>query len=137
MKKNVKQKAGFRWKMCLEINVYFLFTRINYELWWLICAMSYYRVFGAKRRKGATRKPAKLWLFSVFAWRPFAPPHESTRHSMRCVFGYCLSYLCLARRKVAMQKTRQNNLLAGCRLATFSRLRPENTFIRHDIKQPP
>jgi len=40
----------------------------------------------------------------VFAWRPFAPPHESTRHSMRCVFGYCLSYLCLAERKVAMRK---------------------------------
>jgi len=39
-----------------------------------------------------------------FAWRPFASPHGSTRHSMRCIYGYCLSYLCLAGRKVAMRK---------------------------------
>jgi len=62
------------------------------------------RQTGAKRRKVATRKPAKWWLFRVFAWWHFAPPHESTRHSMRFVFGYCLSYLCLARRKVATRK---------------------------------
>ena len=62
------------------------------------------RQTGAKTRKVATRKPAKWWLFRVFEWRPFAPPHDSTRHSTRCVFGYCLSYLRLARRKVAMQK---------------------------------
>ena len=62
------------------------------------------RQTGAKTWKVATPKPAKWWFFRVFAWRPFAPPHESTRHSMRCVFGYCLSYLCLARRKVAMRK---------------------------------
>jgi len=62
------------------------------------------RQTGAKTRKVATRKPAKWWLFLVFAWRPFAPPHESTRHSMHCVFGYCLSYLCLAGRKVATRK---------------------------------
>ena len=66
--------------------------------------MAKIRQTGAKTRKVATRKPAKWWLFRVFAWRPFAPPHKSTRHSMRCVFGYCLSYLCLARRKVAMRK---------------------------------
>jgi len=59
---------------------------------------------GAKTQKVDTRKPVKWWLFRVFAWRPFAPPHESTRHSMRCVFGYCWSYLCLARRKVAIRK---------------------------------
>jgi len=29
------------------------------KLWWLICAMSYKRVFGAKTEKVATRKPAK------------------------------------------------------------------------------
>jgi len=36
--------------------------------------MSYKRVFGAKTRKVATRKPAKRWFCRVFAWRPFAPP---------------------------------------------------------------
>jgi len=80
--------------------------------------MSY---FGAKRRKGATRKPAKWWPFRVFAWRPFAPPHESTRHSMRCVFVYFFSYLCLSERKVAKRKlaNRQNYYLAGFRVAIF------------------
>ena len=65
--------------------------------------VSYLRLTG---RKVATRKPAKWWLFRVFAWRPFAPPHESTRLSIRCVYGYCLSYLCLGEggRKVAMRK---------------------------------
>jgi len=58
----------------------------------------------AKTRKVDTRKPTKRWLFRVFAWRPFAPPHESTRHSMRWVFDYCFSYHCLAVRKVAMRK---------------------------------
>jgi len=75
-----------------------------YKLSWLICVMSFYRVFGAKGWKGATRKPAKWWLFRVFAWRPFAPPHESTTLFMRRLFASCLSYLCLARRKFATRK---------------------------------
>jgi len=45
-----------------------------------------------------------LFLVRVFAWRLFAPPHESSRHSMRCIFVYCSSYLCLAGRKVDMRK---------------------------------
>jgi len=66
--------------------------------------MSYNRVFGAKRRKGATRKPTKWWLFRGIAWRPFAPPYESTTLFMRRLFASCLSYLCLAGRKVATRK---------------------------------
>jgi len=60
-----------------------------------------FRIIVFLGQKGET---AKWSLFRVFAWRPFAPPHESTRQSMRCIFGYCLSYVCLARRKVAMRK---------------------------------
>jgi len=48
-------------------------------LWWLICAMSYYRVFGAKRRKGATRKPAK-WSLFVFSHGDLSPRHTKVRH---------------------------------------------------------
>ena len=92
-------------------------------LWWLICAMSYYCVFGAKRRKGATRKPAKWWLFRVFAWRPFAPPHESTTLFMRRLFVSCLSYLGGAKGRNA--KTRHNHLLAGFRVATFRVFAPK------------
>ena len=69
-----------------------------YILWWLICAMSYYRVFVANfrpatgkyetfhvspfrllfvvsclaGRKVATRKHEKVTIWRVFAWRPFA-----------------------------------------------------------------
>ena len=55
-------------------------------IWWLICAMSYKRVFGAKTRKVATRKPAKWWLWLVFAWRPFAPPGKDTTNSRRTLW---------------------------------------------------
>jgi len=55
-----------------HLSAFSTFVAISYHLlWWLICAISYYRVFGVKRRKGATWKPSKWWLF--------------------CVFGYCLS----------------------------------------------
>ena len=113
-----------------------LFVFLAIYLWWRICAISYYRVFGAKRRTGATRKPAKWWLFRVFAWRPFAPPHEGTRHSMRCVFGYCFSYLCLAGRKVAMQKPAKSPF-GGLSRGDLLRFRPENTLIRHGTNQQP
>jgi len=109
----------------------YLFHIWSRYLWWLICAMSYYRVFvakirqtGAKTQKVATQKPAKWWLFCVFAWRPFAPPFESTWHSMRCVFGYCLSCSCLARRKVAMRKPDKITLWRVC-VATFCVFTPK------------
>ena len=51
-----------------------------------VFAMSYKRVFRAKTWKGATQKPAKWWLFRVFAWRLFAPPQESTP---RLLFSSC------------------------------------------------
>jgi len=111
-------------------------TYVNPNLWWLIFAMSYQRVFGAKTRKGATWKPAKWWLFRVFAWRLFALPHESTWHSMRCIFGYCLSYLCLAGRKVAMQKPAKITIWRVLH-GNLSRFRPENPLIWHGTNQPP
>ena len=42
-----------------------------------------------RKRERPPRKTRQMMTFRVLAWRPFAPPHESTRHSMRCVFGYC------------------------------------------------
>ena len=30
-----------------------------------------------------SRKPTKWWHFRVFAWRPLAPPHESTFYALR------------------------------------------------------
>ena len=55
----------------------------------------------AKRRHAKTRQ---MVTFRVFAWRPFAPPHERTTLVMRRLFASCLSYLCLAGRKVTMRK---------------------------------
>ena len=71
------------------LNLKLLFTdrlvikTFQWYLWWLICAMSYYRVFRAKRRKGATRKPAKWWLF-VFSHGDLSPRHTNVRH-LSCV----------------------------------------------------
>jgi len=125
------------WKVLTTLSLLLIFIIEHqifyYFIWWLIvlliCAMSYKRVFGAKRRKVATRKPAKWWLFRVFAWRTFAPPHGSTRHSMRCVFVYCLSYLCLARRKVAMRKPAK----IKNRVATFRVFAPKTRL--YDMAQ--
>ena len=83
------EKDKTAWPVLLK---YVLPFKCHY-IWWLICAMSYYCVFGAKRRKGATRKPVKWWPFRVFAWRPFALPHESTTLFMRRLFASCLSNL--------------------------------------------
>jgi len=73
-----------------------------YGGWFVPCRISVFS--GRKREKAPRENPPNVDFFSVFAWRPFAPPHESTRHSMRCVSGYCLSYLCMAGLKVAMRK---------------------------------
>ena len=101
-------------------------------LWWLILAMSYYFVFGAKRRTGATRRPAKWWL-RVFAWRPFAPPHESTTLFMRCLFASCSSYRCLAWRKVAMRKPVKITISRVFRVATFRVFAPKTRL--YDLAQ--
>jgi len=44
-----------------------------------------FRIIVFSGHKSATLKPAKWlwWLFRVFAWRPFAPAHESTTPFMR------------------------------------------------------
>jgi len=73
-------------------------------LWWLIYAMSYKRVFGAKTRKVVTRKPVKWWFWRVFAWRPFAPPGKDTTNKMRKGDARKVSYFRVAGRKVAMRK---------------------------------
>jgi len=73
-------------------------------LWWLICAMSYKRVFGAKTRKVATRKPAKWWFWRVFEWRPFASPGKDTTNNSPKRNAWNVAYFCVAGRKVAMRK---------------------------------
>jgi len=126
-----------------------------------------FRIIVFSRRKGATRKPAKWWLFRVFAWRPFAPPHGSMTLFMRRLLASCLSYLCLAGKR-GHAKTRQNHHLVGFSRGDlsprqaktrkgakrkpaiwwkslfgrfsrgdFSRFLPENTLIRHGTNQPP
>ena len=79
-------------------------------LWWLICAMSYKRVFGVKTRKVATRKPAKWWFWRVFAWRPFASPGKDTTNSSRKHNAWNDAYFRVAGRKVAMRKHKQVNI---------------------------
>jgi len=126
----------------------------------------------AKTRKVATRKPAKWWLFLVFAWWPFAPPGKDTtnrgenakgRHAktrqMMTFSCFRMVTVCPATRKYATfhalrfrllfvvslpgeakgrhAKTRQNHLFCGFSCGNLSRCRPKNTFIRHDINQPP
>ena len=88
-----------------------------WKIWWLICAMSYYRVFGAKRRKGATRKPVKWWLFRVFAtYRPATRKYDTFHGSP---FPLLFVVYLPGGAKGRHAKTRQNHHLACFRVATF------------------
>jgi len=78
--------------------------RNDTKVWWLICAISYKRVFGAKTRKVARRKSTKWWFWRFFAWRPFAPPGKDTTHSRRKRNAWNVAYFRVAGWKVAMRK---------------------------------
>jgi len=95
-----------------------------YGGWFVPC-----RIIVFSGRKGATRKPAKWWRFRVFAWRPFAPPHENTTLFMRRLFASCLSYLCLEGRKVATRKPAKITIwrVFTWRLFAFSPRKHDNT----------
>ena len=82
--------------VCRLLNLHAYVIDICVLLWWLICAMSYYRVFGAKRRKGATHgdlsprhtkvRHVSCFAFSppvcrIFAWRGERSPRENTKKS--------------------------------------------------------
>jgi len=79
--------------------------------------MSYKRVFGAKTRKVAMRKPAKWWFWRVFAWRPFAPPGKDTTNSSRKRNAWNVEYFRVAGRKSA--KIVSFRHLAGFRVVPF------------------
>ena len=81
-------------------------------LWWLICAMSYKHVFGAKSRKIATRKPAKWCIFSCFRMATFHPATRkyATFHAYRFRLLFVVSLPGGAKGRHA--KTRQNHHLA-------------------------
>jgi len=100
------------------------------HVWWLICAMSYKRVFGLKTRKVATQKLAKWWGWRVFAWRPFVPPGKDTTNSSRKRNAWNVAYLRVAGRKVAMRNTKKSPF------GGFSRgdLSPRHPKIRHIYK---
>jgi len=106
LKKSLRGKT--KSKNAFSLQLYIMLnsppTRHLYLFWWFWSGMVADLCHGEKAPR---EKPAKWWLFRVFAWRLFAPPHKSAWHFMRCVYGYCFSYLCLARRKVAMRKPTQ------------------------------
>jgi len=51
-------------------------------LWWLICAMSYYRHFGAKRRHAKTRQMLTFSSFRMATFR-LATRKYATFHALR------------------------------------------------------
>jgi len=113
------------------------FHNIGVELlniWWLICAMSYYRVFGAKRRHAKTLQKVTFSSFRMATFRPAIRKYDTFHASpFRLLFFVSLP----GGAKGRHAKTRQNHLLACFRVATFRVFAPENTFIRHNINQPP
>jgi len=88
------------------------------KIWWLICAMPYYRVFGAKRRKGATRQPAKWLLFFVFSRDDLSPRHPKERHFSFVAVSPPVCRI-FGEAKGRHAKTRQNHHLVSCFCLTF------------------
>jgi len=88
------------------------FDKETILVWWLICAISYCRVFGAKRRKGATRKHATI-------------------HALRFRLLFVVSLPGGAKGRHA--KSRQNHHLDGFRVATFRVFAPKTRL--YDMAQ--
>jgi len=84
---------------------------------------SYTRVFGAKTRKVATRKPTKWWFCRVVAWLPFASPGKDTTISSRRRNACNIAYFRVAGRKVAMRKHEKVIIVLVSR-GDLSRFRP-------------
>jgi len=124
-------------------------------LWWLIYAMSYKRVFRAKTRKVATRKPACSPLF-VVSLPGGAKRRHAKRRQMVILAGFRVATFRPTRQRYDKQeakrrrmksvvlacggakgrhaKTRKSHNLVGFRVAPFRR---ENTIIRNGTNQPP
>jgi len=110
--------------------------------------LSYYCLAG---REVATRKPAKITMCLVFAWRPFAPPGKDTTNrgenakGCHAITPQMMTFSCFrmatlrpATRKYATFYALRFRLLFVVSLpGDLSRSRPENTFIRHSTNQPP
>jgi len=102
------------------------------QIWWLIYAMWYKRVFGAKTRKVATQKPAKRWFCRVFAWRPFASPGKDTTKSSRKRNAWNVAYFRQAGRKVAMRKPAKITIWRVFAWRPFSPQRKDRTIRRRN-----
>ena len=85
-------------------------------LWWLICAISYYRVFGAKRRHAKTRQMVTFSCFRMATFRPATRKYDTFHASpFRLLFVVSLP----GGAKGRHAKTRQNHHLACFRVAIF------------------
>ena len=95
------------------------------------------RQTGANTRKVATQKNRQMLTFSCFRMATFRPAtrKHATFHALRFRLLFIVSLPGEAKGRHA--KTRKNHLLACFRVVTFRVFAPENTFIRHDINQPP
>jgi len=95
---------------------------IVYFIWWLMCAISYNRVFGAKRRHAKTRHMVTFSCFRMATFRP-ATRNYATFHELRFRLLFVVSLPGGAKGRHA--KTRQNHHLAGFRVATFRVFAPK------------
>jgi len=88
-------------------------------VWCLICAMSYYRVFRAKRRHAKTRQMVTFSCFRMATFRPATRKYDTFHASpFRLLFVLSLP----GRAKGRHAKTRKNHYLSCFRVAT---VRPE------------
>ena len=87
---------------------------------------------GEKAKRRHAKNPPNGDFF-VFSHGGLSPRHTK----VRVAFSATVCRVFAWRGDSRHAKTRQNHLLAGFSRGDLSRFRPENTFIRHGINQPP
>jgi len=105
-------------------------------VWWLICAMSYYHAFGAKRRKAPRDNPPNghFSCFRMTTFRPATWNLNDTFHASPYRLLFVVSLPGGAKGRHA--KTGQNHHLACFRIATFRPARRRyDTFINGKISR--
>jgi len=106
------------------------------QVWWLICAMSYKRVFGAKTRK-VTRENPPNGDFDGFSHGDLSPRQAKIRQTVAENATHGMSRTFVWRGKRSPCKNTKKSPFDGFSRGTFSPFRPENSIIRNGTNQPP
>jgi len=129
---------GFRYCQFFKWRYFFSFfsLRLIYEPVVAELCHVVWSCFRGEKAKWRHAKTPPNGDFFVFSHGDFSPRHTKVS-DISCVAFSATVCRIFAWRGEWSPCENQNHYLAGFRVATFSRFRPENTLIRHGTYQPP